>query len=286
MTLLVTKDRANLGYTVVDLFFVLVTIGAWAALFLPVFTRTKNQSEAALCAANHRDLITAWTGYADENEALCNNFTIPDVEASITSATFANWANNIMTWSATSSTADRSVTNIDWARRSTLAPYASDPVRMCKCPSDKFLSPSQKQRLYKTRLRSVAMNALVGYVDFQTATGRSWVGGGTYRQFLKMSDIPDPEHTWVFLDEHPDYVNDGFFVVPYNATAWGNFPSTLHNGATTFSFSDGHVELRKWRSSTARIPVRLSNPAPSKPFDSLGQLDFEWYKQNTGYIHY
>jgi prepilin-type processing-associated H-X9-DG protein len=237
-----------------------------------------------LCASNHRDLITAWTGYAGENEALCNNFTIPDIEASITTGAFANWANNIMTWGV-SGTPGQSVTNLDWARRSSLAPFALDPVRMCKCPADKFLSSAQRQRGWKMRLRSVAMNGFVGRVDALSTSDRSWAYGA-FRQFLKLSQIPDPAKTWVFLDEHPDTVNDGFFVISYDATAWGSYPGALHDGSATFSFADGHVELRKWRSSTARIPVRLSNPAPSMPFDSPGRQDFEWYKQNTGYVRY
>ena len=285
MTALVTKYRANLGYTVVDPFFVLVTIGAFAALFLPILTRAKGRSEAALCANNHRDLITAWAGYAAENEVLCNNFPIPDIQATILRGTFTNWANNIMTWGV-SSLFDRSVTNVDWARRSTLAPFASDPVRMCKCPADRILSSAQRQRGWKMRLRSAAMNAFLGRADNTSSTSdRSWAESGAFRQFLKINHIPDPAKTWVFLDEQADSVNDGFFSVPYNATAWGDGPGALHDGSATFSFADGHVELRKWRSSTSRIPV-FTLGLSTKPFDSLGRQDFEWYEQKTGYVRY
>jgi prepilin-type processing-associated H-X9-DG protein len=83
----------------------------------------------------------------------------------------------------------------------------------------------------------------------------TWFGGTEFRAYLKDSDFvdPGPSMTWVLLDEHPDSMNDGFFVIdmrgyPNPAQAsLPDFPASYHNGAGGLSFADGHAEIRKWK---------------------------------------
>jgi prepilin-type processing-associated H-X9-DG protein len=131
------------------------------------------------------------------------------------------------------------------------------------------------------------MNSLFGVSGTEpgntSAAGQSaWLPH--YRQFLKQAQIPQPAQTWVTLDEHPDSINDGFFFVDINATAWGDTPGSYHAGACGFSFVDGHAEIHKWRSGTSIYPVTFKWYAV--PFDALGQQDFQWYKDHTGYTPY
>ena len=58
-----------------------------------------------------------------------------------------------------------------------------------------------------------------------------------YVQFFKSADVIDPSHIFVFLDEHPDTINDGFFMNRLEEPTWGNLPASYHNGATSFSFA-------------------------------------------------
>ena len=51
----------------------------------------------------------------------------------------------------------------------------------------------------------------------------------------------------MFLDEHPDGIDDGYFLVFVNRRhLWGNLPANNHNGACGFAFADNHAEVRKW----------------------------------------
>ena len=129
------------------------------------------------------------------------------------------------------------------------------------------------------------MNAMFGRSDrlASSSSGRSWYGDGAFRQFLKTSDVPIPVMTWVTVDEHPDSINEGFFVVPISASNWGDLPASLHDGACSFSFADGHVEVHKWLSGTSKYPVKFSFFS-IRPFDAAGRRDFQWYKDRTGYI--
>jgi prepilin-type processing-associated H-X9-DG protein len=191
-----------------------------------------------------------------------------------------------MTWGAGTSIADISNTNVDWVKNGVLARYTAAALGVYKCPADNYVSPAQRAKGWKARLRSNAMNALFGLCSDNkndiSYTGRSWYASGQYRQFLKQSDVPQPAKTWVTLDEHPDSINDGFFIVDINATQWGDLPASYHNGACGFSFADGHSEIRKWLSTTSKYPVKFNFSV--RPFDAAGRVDFQWYRERTAYI--
>src|SRR5206468_8931957 len=57
------------------------------------------------------------------------------------------------------------------------------------------------------RIRSMSMNSLVG--DPGELTNRY---NPAYVQFFKSAELITPAQIFVFLDEHPDTINDGFFM--------------------------------------------------------------------------
>jgi prepilin-type processing-associated H-X9-DG protein len=76
-----------------------------------------------------------------------------------------------------------------------------------------------------------------------------------YRQYLKLGDFNNPVGIFVLLDEHPDSINDGWFVFctaadPAEEATWSDLPASYHGGACGFSFADGHSEIKKWVSGT------------------------------------
>jgi prepilin-type processing-associated H-X9-DG protein len=70
----------------------------------------------------------------------------------------------------------------------------------------------------------------------------------------------NPVKTWVFIDEHPDSINDAACAVEMalpNATSARiiDYPASFHNGASGLSFADGHAEIHRWRGSKIKPPV-------------------------------
>jgi prepilin-type processing-associated H-X9-DG protein len=64
---------------------------------------------------------------------------------------------------------------------------------------------------------------------------------------------PGAANLWLFLDENPYSINDGFLLElptndsnPPTATGWIDCPASYHNGACGISFCDGHAQIRKW----------------------------------------
>jgi prepilin-type processing-associated H-X9-DG protein len=162
-------------------------------------------------------------------------------------------------------------------RKSLLWPYCGDSLGIWKCPGDKSYGiTARKERV--PRIRSMSMNGWVGGPGWD-ASGKWEIGGGpdAWAVYRKSTDInnPGPSQTFVFLDERQDSINDGYFVVdmagyPDQPGSWkmGNFPGSYHNGAGTFSFADGHAEIKRWADSrtmpkldpTKDLALNVSSP--------------------------
>ncbi len=99
-----------------------------------------------------------------------------------------------------------------------------------------------------------------------------------------MSQVARPADYFVTIDEHPDSINDGYFLNnPGGASQWGDGPAWYHNGAGGISFADGHSAIHKWSSATTRIPVRFSWNPPT--FDAAGQRDYRWLIERTAVLY-
>ncbi|MEK7677987.1 MAG: prepilin-type cleavage/methylation domain-containing protein [Verrucomicrobiota bacterium] len=268
---------------------VIAIIAILAAMLLPALGKAKTKAQGIMCMSNNKQLLIGWHMYAlDYNERCANNFTIPGTQQAITSRQFNNWVNNIMTWAADNSVDAQSVTNVDWVKNGVLGRYTAGAVGIYKCPADNYVSPAQRARGWKMRLRSISMNALFGRsnndANDNTARGASWAFGGQYRQFIKTTDIPLPAMTWLTLDEQPDSINDAFFITDPAVNNWQDIPASYHNGAGGFSFADGHAEVHKWLSGASKYPAGKYVYPNVRSFDAAGRKDMQWYKERIQLI--
>ena len=236
-------------------------IAILASMLLPALSKAKGKAQSILCLANQKQLQMAWQMYGDETEKFINNHGIGE-----TKEKRQNWVNNVQDWGATDDN-----TNLIYLTECKIAPYCSKNVGVFKCPSDRSVAANGP------RIRSMAMNAMIG--DTGVLSNRF---NPLYRQYLKSGDVDRPTERFVFIDEHPDTINDGFFVNDLDTYAWGNLPGSYHNGAANFSFVDGHAEVHRWvvtgDKGTVRPPVKGGYGAK---FDASPKTDFQWLLDHT-----
>ena len=151
-------------------------------------------------------------------------------------------------------------------RYSSLAGYFARDSHIYKCPADNYVSSSQRALGWEERVRSVSANVYVGKGNAWASVLNGPSGPNNlaiYRGAAKVADllIPGPARTWVYMDEHPDSINDGANWPPNMANNILEGPATYHNGAAGVAMADGHCEIHRWTGPTLNKPRRLSGLA-------------------------
>ena len=122
------------------------------------------------------------------------------------------------------------------------------------------------------------MNLMVGDAGVFSASGAN-TNNPYYRQFFTTTEIPRPSDIFVFIEEHPDTLDDGYFLnKPYN-TQWIDLPASYHTGGANVAFADGHVEHHKWMLGSTRRPP-LANVLPYPLTLDDGVVDYSWVMQH------
>ncbi len=258
-----TSPRAAVAFTLIELLVVIAIIAILAGLLLPALARSKTSAVAIVCGNQQRQLTIAWQLYADDHaDRLVNNHGVGETRNRTNT-----WANNILDWQISEGN-----TNTALLTGALLGRYVGGSAKVFKCPADNSRADNGP------RIRSVALNALVG--DPGELTNKF---NPKWTQYFRHAEMLQPAQTFVFLDEHPDTINDGFFINRLSdAPKWGNLPGSWHAGAAQLSFGDGHIELHRWLvkgpDGTVRPPTK---GAAGGIFAAVPTTDWDWLKERS-----
>ncbi len=237
------------GFTLLELLVVVFIIATLAALLLPALSDAKERGRATVCLNNLRQLGLATHVYAGEHDDLLPyNMGAEGTHRTVAMGEYENWANNVMSWEL-----DSENTNTTLLTAGGLGPYLDKVARIFKCPSDRILSDVQHEAGWIERTRSYSMNAMLGDAG-EFMAGSVNTNNPGYKQFLRLTEVPDPARIFAFVEEHPDSINDGYFLNKFYTYEWTDLPASYHNDGANFAFADGHSEMRRWSVGSTRPP--------------------------------
>ena len=265
------------AFTLVELLVVIAVISVLASLLLPALARARNKARAVTCLNNERQLGLASQIYTDEfNDRLPYNLGSDEIRKSVAQSQVVNWCSTILDWEVENS----DNTNTTLVTQGGIGPYTGHTARIYKCPEDNYVSDLQAAAGWTARVRSFSMNAMIGDAGQFSRSGAN-VHNPNYQQFFKLSQVPKPAQIFVFVEEHPNSVDDGYFINNPETRSWTNLPAAHHNGAANLAFADGHLETHKWIEPGTLLPIRPGAAYLPVGVPGAQKADFDWLMYRT-----
>jgi prepilin-type processing-associated H-X9-DG protein len=270
---LIGPDNA---FTLIELLVMVGMLVFLSSVLMPGLARTKPVNRATQCLNGLRHLTLAWRQYSEDNRDVL-------LTCDETTAGRVNWVQGYLDFSS----ANGNWNPATYINASPMIAYFGQNASIFRCPADG--STVTVNGIRAPRVRSRSMSQVFGsgaWLDKNYNTGeRIW------RTYNKFSTIMLPAKTFVFVDEHPDSINDGAFASactgnqptdPPSSSVIIDYPANYHNGGCGISFADGHAEIHRWiGTKVGRAPITYTGTMALNVPAGDSWIDMHWLAENT-----
>ena len=263
------------GFTLIELLVVIAIIAILAALLLPALAKSKEIATGARCIGNQKQLILAWTLYADDHNSTMvgQQYKVGNRIEELVGGGF--WP-DAMPVTVPATDPQRQLNTIkERIRNGPLYPY-NPAVEAYHCPGDKRLG----------RKAGSPGWAFDSYSKANGMNGVQWETPADYYPIAKVTAIPKPSQMYVFVEESdPRGYNLGTWVLNIAQDNWVDGVAIFHNLASSFAVSDGHAELHKWLEPQTIVAGRQFATGTQAFYWKRKQpVDRDWIYIKRGYV--
>jgi prepilin-type N-terminal cleavage/methylation domain-containing protein/prepilin-type processing-associated H-X9-DG protein len=263
------------GFTLIELLVVIAIIAILMAILMPALNRVREQGKRVTCLNNCKQLMVAWTVYADDNDDKIVNGDSGEygwVSGGTGSGMYApgqafNASHyNEVPWVLKDYEATRTKLEKENAiQNGALYPYTKT-MKLYKCPTvERNVADSYRAASPPVRTYSIA----------DSMNCRNWPNMGA-EMLKRRLQISEPAYRIVFLDDGgtgPSAM--GGWTVYTDQEKWWDPPPVRHGDGTNYGFADGHSDYHKWKDPrTIEFGKRV--PPSYNSANQPGNEDFHW----------